>query len=95
MAERFAYYIFWYIYIDGIVTEKLEKRMKIGNRVEFGKCVKALRAKKGMAQKELAERVGLRQPHIARIEAGKHSCGIDQCLHIIKKLGGYIEIKEG
>ena len=69
--------------------------MKIGNRVEFGNCIKALREKKGITQEKLAEMVGLKQPHIARIEAGKHSCGIDQCLHIIKELGGYIEIKEG
>lgn len=69
--------------------------MKINSRAEFGNCIKALRAKKGMTQKELAEMVGLRQPHIARIEAGKHAIGIDKCISILRALGGFLEIKGG
>lgn len=69
--------------------------MKIGNRVELGKCIKSLRERKGITQKKLAEMVGLKQPHIARIEAGKHSFGIDQYFSIIKELGVFLEIKGG
>ncbi len=69
--------------------------MKIGNRVEFGNCIKALREKKGITQEKLGEMVGLKQPHIARIEAGKHSFGIDQSISLIKELGGFLEIKGG
>jgi HTH-type transcriptional regulator/antitoxin HipB len=69
--------------------------MKIGNRVEFGDCIRSLREKKGITQEKLAEMAGLKQPHIARIEAGKHSFGIDQYLSIIKELGVFLEIKGG
>jgi transcriptional regulator with XRE-family HTH domain len=69
--------------------------MKIDNRVEFGICIKSLREKKGITQEKLAEMVGLKQPHIARIEAGKHSFGIDQYFSIIKELGVFLEIKGG
>lgn len=69
--------------------------MKIGNRVEFGDCIRSLRERKGITQKKLAEMVGLQQPHIARIEAGKHSFGIDQYFSIIKELGVFLEIKGG
>ena len=69
--------------------------MKIDNRIEFGSCIKSLREKKGITQEKLAEMVGLKQPHIARIEAGKHSFGIDQYISIIKELGCILEVKGG
>lgn len=36
----------------------------------FGKRLKALREDEGWTQRELAERVGLSQPYVARLESG-------------------------
>ena len=68
--------------------------MKIDNRYDFGNSIKVLREEKGITQEKLAEMVGLKEPHIARIEAGKHSFGIDQYLSIIKELGYILEVKD-
>lgn len=48
--------------------------------------------RKGMTQGELAERCGLAQSHIARIEAGKYSVGFDTLQQIAEALGGVIDI---
>lgn len=43
--------------------------------------------RKGMTQGELAERCGLNQSHIARIEAGRYSVGFDTLQAIAESLG--------
>lgn len=63
-------------------------------RYDLGQSIKSIRENEGLTQEDLAERCGLKQPHIARIEAGKHSFGIDQYLDIINKLGYSIELKK-
>ena len=36
----------------------------------------ALRSESGLTQRELAERVGIKQPQLARIESGRSICGL-------------------
>ena len=48
--------------------------------------------RKGMTQGELAERCGLAQSHIARIERGYYSAGFDQLQAIAEALGKNIEL---
>jgi len=48
------------------VTEQVRNDLAF----QIGLQVEVARAKKGMTQKELAERVGTKQPSIARVESG-------------------------
>ena len=48
--------------------------------------------RKGMTQGELAERCGLAQSHIARIEAGRYSVGFDTLQAIAEGLGGNVDV---
>lgn len=47
------------------------------SRKRMGEQIAALRAELGMTQQELGERAGIKQPHIARIEKGAYSVGLD------------------
>lgn len=47
--------------------------------------------RKGMTQTELAERCGLAQSHIARIEAGRYSVGFDTLQQIAEGLGCVVD----
>lgn len=74
-----------------------EERKRIGQRIaEVRKGIKwtdgqSIR-RTGMTQGELAERCGLAQSHIARIEAGKYSVGFDTLQQIAEGLGKNIDI---
>lgn len=58
-----------------------EERKRIGQRIA------AIRKSASMTQGELAERCGLAQSHIARIEAGRYSVGFDTLQQIAEALG--------
>lgn len=47
------------------------------SRKRMGEQIAALRAELGITQQELGERAGIKQPHIARIEKGAYSVGLD------------------
>ena len=55
----------------------------------IGKKIAEIRNKKGMSQEELAERSGLKQANISRIEAGKYSTRID----ILSKIGDVFDME--
>ena len=63
-----------------------EQRQRIGQRIAD------IRKEKGMTQEELAERCGLAQSHIARIERGYYSAGFDQLQSIAEGLGCNIDL---
>ena len=74
-----------------------EERARIGQRIAAvrknvewtdGQGIK----RKGMTQGELAERCGLAQSHIARIERGYYSAGYDQLQAIADALGKNIDL---
>ena len=74
-----------------------EERARIGQRIAAvrknvewtdGQGIK----RKGMTQGELAERCGLAQSHIARIERGYYSAGYDQLQLIAEALGKNIDL---
>jgi transcriptional regulator with XRE-family HTH domain len=63
-------------------------------RKELGSRIAGLRKKKGLSQQALADLCGLNRQNLARIEAGKHSTGIDILSRIAEALGvkvGFIE----
>jgi DNA-binding XRE family transcriptional regulator len=67
---------------ESIRTEKLEsmsaqerrrydqRKAEVGRAVRLGLEVKARREAAGLSQRQLADIVGIRQPNIARLEAG-------------------------
>ena len=63
-----------------------EARKRIGERI------RQLRTQRGISQVELAEKAGLIQPHIVRIEQGRYSVGLDTLQAIAKALGCTVDI---
>lgn len=61
-------------------------------RQRIGKRIAELRKNKKMTQAELAERSGLGQGHIARLEAGKYGVTIDVLSSIAGAMDAKVEI---
>lgn len=61
-------------------------------RKRMGERIRQLRTERGISQVELAERAGLIQPHIVRIEQGRYSVGLDTLQAIAKALGCTVDI---
>lgn len=66
-------------------VKNIDERLRIGQRIA------ELRKERGMTQTQLAERCRLQQAHIARIEAGKHSVGLDTLAQIADALGMQVD----
>ena len=56
-------------------------------RQRIGQHIAQLRKEKGMTQQDLANRVEMQRSHIARIEAGRYSVGLDSLTAIAQALG--------
>lgn len=50
-------------------------------------AVVGYRAKQGLTQAQLAQRLGVRQPHIARLELGEHTPSIEMLQRLSRVLG--------
>lgn len=61
-------------------------------RKRMGERIRQLRKQQGVSQVELAEKAGLIQPHIVRIEQGRYSVGLDTLQAIAKALGCTVDI---
>lgn len=61
-------------------------------RYEIGKCIAELRKERGMSQTQLAEAIGMAQPNLANIEAGRFSTTIDVLERIADALGATIDL---
>jgi DNA-binding XRE family transcriptional regulator len=61
-------------------------------RYRLGALVKHLRFIQGLTQTQLAEKCGMAQPNIARIEAGTYATSIDVLSRIAEALGKRIEL---
>lgn len=67
---------------------------KDGERKRIGQRIADIRKQQGKTQQDIAEATGLQQSHIARIEAGRYSVGLDTLAAIGDALGkdlDYIE----
>jgi transcriptional regulator with XRE-family HTH domain len=56
-------------------------------RQRIGQHIAQLRKEQGMTQQDLADRVEMQRSHIARIEAGRYSVGLDTLAAIAQALG--------
>lgn len=66
-------------------VEPQQERQRIGRRIA------ELRKERHITQIQLAAMCGLQQAHVARIEAGKHSVGIDTLTSIARALGCQVD----
>lgn len=78
-----------HIFPDGV---EMEVYPQITDRQRIGKRIAQLRTEAGMSQARLAELTGMEQPHIARIEAGRYSVGVDILGKIATALGKRVDI---
>lgn len=78
-----------HIFPDGI---EMEVYPYVTDRQRIGKRIAQLRTEAGMSQARLAELTGMEQPHIARIEAGRYSVGVDILGKIAAALGKRVDI---
>ena len=53
-----------------------------------------LRKAKHVSQRELAERLGVKQPVISRIESGRHVPSIQFVIRFLNALGYALEVKD-
>lgn len=77
--------------------QKQAARHRIGHRIaDLRKAIKWKdnegKTQEGITQAQLAERCGLAQSHIARIENGRYSVGFDQLQVIADALGKKVDI---
>jgi transcriptional regulator with XRE-family HTH domain len=54
---------------------------------EFASILLRYRAGQGLSQRALAERLGLSQPRIVKLESGEHNPGIDTIINAVRRLG--------
>ena len=59
---------------------------------KFAIFIKEERTRMGMTQTELAERCGIAQSNVARIEGGKYSPGLDLLETIAEAMGKKVDI---
>ena len=63
-------------------------------RLRIGRRIAEVRKGKGITQVQLAERCGMHQGHIARIEKGKYSVGLDTLANIATALQCRLDLQE-
>ena len=70
----------------------MEKIINEEERMRVCKRIAELRKELGLSQAQLAAQCGIRQEHIARIESGRHSAGLDTLIQIATALGAKIDL---
>ena len=68
-----------------------EEAKNNSERLRIGQRIAELRKEQNLTQTQLAERCGLQQAHIARIETGRYSVGLDTLAQIATALGMKID----
>lgn len=74
-----------------MIMKKQVEPQDSGARVYYGQRIANLRKQRGMTQQQLSDVVGVSREHIARIEAGKYSVGLDILVKVAKALGMELE----
>ena len=69
----------------------MEEKTNNSERKRIGQRIAELRKEQNLTQTQLADRCGLQQAHIARIEAGRYSVGLDTLAQIATALGMTID----
>jgi len=61
-------------------------------RYAIGKRIAELRKERGVSQTQLADAIGMAQPNLANIEAGRYSTTIDVLERIADALGAKLDL---
>ena len=69
----------------------MEEKTNNSERLRIGHRIAELRKSQKLTQSQLAERCGIQQSHIARIETGHYSVGLDTLSQIATSLGMTID----
>jgi DNA-binding XRE family transcriptional regulator len=87
-AEQSQAWVGYYHQRAAYDTDKTSERQRIGRRIA------ELRKEQNMTQAQLAERCGIAQAHIASIETGRYSVGLDTLAQIATALDRSIDFVE-
>jgi len=71
----------WINLVANRIFDEIEERKRIGRRIA------EIRKEQNLTQAQLAERCGVAQAHIARIETGRYSVGLDTLAQIAAAMG--------
>lgn len=71
----------------------MKEQFLIAQRLRLGQRIAEVREEQGLTQQQLADRCGLIQQNIDRIEKGRYNTGIDLYSNILQALGLSLEIK--
>jgi transcriptional regulator with XRE-family HTH domain len=66
---------------------------ELQNEFDIARELIAMRNELGLTQRDLAEKAGIKQPQLARIESGKQSPRLDTLKTIASKAGYSVEIR--
>lgn len=80
-AEQSQAWVGYYHQRAAYDTDKTSERQRIGRRIA------EIRKEQNLTQVQLAERCGVAQAHIARIETGRYSVGLDTLAQIAAAMG--------
>ena len=78
---------------DNPIYEISEEITKEYHRACIGKAIAQLRTKKGYTQQQLADKTGLKQSNVARVEQGRYNVGLDILQSIADALNADVVIK--
>ena len=70
---------------------RLTVKASVNDRKRIGLRIKNLRKEQGLTQFQLAEKAGLEQQNLCRVESGKHSTGQDILSTIASALGKQLD----
>lgn len=54
---------------------------------EFSDVLMRYRIDEGLSQREMAKRLGVSQPRVAKLESGEHNPSIDSIINVVSRLG--------
>lgn len=83
-------------FLDELMTEHPEVRAeyeRLGPRYAVIEEVIRARRRAKLSQRELAERMGVKQPVVGRLESGRHDPRLDTIVRAAEALGCDVEIK--
>ncbi len=81
----------WQNLIDKMPPDRREAFEAAAKEQRIGRLIAQIRLHSGLTQKELAERLGIQQPNLSKIEAAE-DMRLDTLKRIITELGGEVVI---
>lgn len=69
------------------MSKSIEQPFRIYTAASFGPAIRQYRREAGLTQKELADRVGIEQSYLSRLEQGQETEQLRRIVTILKQLG--------